>query len=183
MSPSYAVERVPVLREPWVEAGYDYADSFEVRLAQPDAHPAEEWLRTALDQSAPWVVAIIRLVHGRIARFSLSTEPTSIIGWDTVSSSPDACHICTRGPALRAEIVARRTSDTTATVTTFLFYRRRSTGLLWLVIGPLHRRIAPYLLARAAQHLTTQTPRPTVERQTGASGRTRTTSRRSGPAS
>ena len=159
---SWTVELVPVQPEPWVQPGYDYADTFELRLAHPDAHTAEEWLRTALAQSAPWVVAIIRLVHGRVARFSLSTEPTSILGWDTVTSVPDACHIETRGPALRAEIVARRTSDTTATVTTFLFYRRSSTRLLWMLIGPLHRRIAPYLLARAAQHLTTQTPRPTA---------------------
>ena len=170
MPEAYTVHRVPVLPEPWVEAGHDYADAFEVRLAQPDQHTAEEWVRTALDESAPWVLAIIRFVHGRIARFSLSSEPHSVLGWETVSSASDAFHIETRGPALRAAIVLRRTSDTTATVTTFLFYARRSTRLLWLLIGPLHRRIAPYLMARAAEQLTTRAPRPADERQTGAPG-------------
>ena len=162
MPETYSVSRVPVLPEAWVEPGHDYADCFELRLAQPDDHTAEEWLRTALAQSAPWVVGIIRFVHGRVARFELSTQPQSILGWETVTSVPDACHIEARGPALRAEIVARRTSDRTATVTTFLRYRGRSTRLLWMAIGPLHRRIAPYLLARAAAHLTTRTPRPTA---------------------
>lgn len=180
---AYVVERVPVRPELEVEDGHDYADCFEVRLAHPDDHTAEEWMRAALTSAAPWVVGLIRFVHGRIARFSLSTDPTSILGWETVSSVTDACRIQTRGPALRAEIVARRTSATTATVTTFLFYRRRSTRLLWLVIGPLHRRIAPYLLARAAAHLTTQAPRPPTSGGPGRPDVRAATSRRSGPAS
>ena len=86
-----------------------------------------------------------------------------------MSSTRDAFHMQTRGPALRAEIVLRRGSDTTATVTTFLFHGRRSARLLWLVVGPLHRRIAPNLLARAADHVT-RTPRAVDVRQTGAPG-------------
>ena len=121
---------------------------------QPDSHSAEEWMRAALEQSAPAVRGIIRFVHSRVAGFELSTEPGSLLGWRTVSSTPDILHIATEGPVLRAEIVCRRGSPTTATVTTFLFYGRRRTRLLWLVIGPLHRRIAPYLLGRAASHLT-----------------------------
>lgn len=150
----YRVARVPVATEPWVEQGHDYADSFELRLEHPDGHTAEQWMRAALEQSAPLIRGTIRFVHGRITRFELSSGPHSVLGWETVSSVPDAFHIETRGPMLRAEIVARRTSDRTATVTTFLFYKRRTTGLMWLVIGPLHRRIAPYLLERAAAHLT-----------------------------
>lgn len=150
----YTVSRIPVAPEPWVQTGYDYADCFELRLAQPDGHTAEQWVRAALEQAAPSVRALVRFVHGRVAKFSLSTDPRNVLGWETVSMTPDAFHIETRGPALRADIVARRTCGTTATVTTFLFYERRSTRLLWLVIGPLHRRVAPYLLRRAAAHLT-----------------------------
>lgn len=167
---TYSVSKVPVLPEPWVEEGYRYADAYELRLAEPDHHSAEEWMRTAIDQAAPWVRWIVRFVHARVLRFSLSREPNSVLGWDTVSSVPEAFHIETRGPAFRAEIVMRRGSDTTATVTTFLFHDRRSTALLWLVVGPLHRRIAPYLIARAASQLATRTPRPADVRQTGASG-------------
>ncbi len=152
----YTVSRIEVPPEPWVQSGYDYADTFELRLTHPDDHTVEEWVRAALENAAPGVRGLIRFVHARVARFSLSHEPHSVLGWETVSSTRDAFHIETRGPLLGAEIVARRTSDVTASITTFLYYRRRSTGLLWLVIGPLHRRIAPYLLARAATHLTRQ---------------------------
>lgn len=151
---AYTVSRVPVPPEPWVQDGYDYADTFELQLAAPDHHTAEEWVRAALERAGPGIRGLIRFVHGRVARFSLSDDPRSVLGWEPVSSTPDAFHIETRGPALRAEIVARRSCPTTATLTTFLYYRRRRTRLLWLVIGPLHRRIAPYLLARAASDLT-----------------------------
>lgn len=159
MADRYRVRRVAVAPEPLVDrAGLDYADAFELRLDAPDDHSAEQWMRAALEQSHPAVRRLIRLVHGRIARFSLSTDPDSLLGWRTLSSTPDALHVMTSGPMLRAEIVARRTSATTATVTTFLFYERRSTGVLWLVIGPLHRRVAPYLLRRAAARLTAVDP-------------------------
>jgi hypothetical protein len=151
---TYNVSRVAVAPEPRVQAGHDYADSFELRLAHPDVHTAEEWVRAALDGASPAVRSLIRFVHTRVARFALSTDPGSVFGWETVSATADAFHIETGGPALCAEIVARRTSDTTAAVTTFLFYKRRYTALLWLVIGPLHRRIVPYLLRRAAVRLT-----------------------------
>lgn len=171
---TYSVSRVPVAPEPWVQLGHDYADSFELRLARPDTHTAEEWMRAALESAAPAVSALIRFVHTHVAGFALSSDPHSVLGWDTVSSTPDAFHVETHGPALRADIVARRTSDRTATVTTFLFYQRRRTALLWMVIGPLHRRIAPYLLARAASKLTrlpvtpspmSSDPRPVVQLQ------------------
>ena len=151
----YSVRRIPVPPELELrDSTYDYADTFELRLSQPDTHSAEEWVRAALEQSAPAVRGVIRFVHGRVAGFALSDEPDSILGWRTVSSTRDVLHIATSGPALRADIVARRASDTTATVSTFLFYKRPRTRLLWLVIGPLHRRVAPYLLLRAAAHLT-----------------------------
>ena len=151
----YTVARVAVAPEPEIGgAAYDYADCFELRLQHADGHSAEAWMRAALEQAAPAVRRLIRLVHGRVAKFALSAEPDSILGWRTVSSTHDAFHIATAGPVLRAEIVARRSSPTTATVSTFLFYKRPRTRLLWMVIGPLHRRIAPYLLARAASHLT-----------------------------
>ena len=153
----YRVRRIAVAPEPLVPGAWSYADSFELRLADPDDHTAEQWVRAALGQAGPGVRRVIRFAHGRVARFGLSTEPGSILGWQTVSSTADALHLRTEGPLLRAEIVARRTTPTTATLTTFLFYRRRRAWLVWLLMGPVHRRIAPHLLERAASQLTRQT--------------------------
>jgi hypothetical protein len=146
--------RVPVAAEPLLDGRHDYADSFEVRLAQPDTHSAEDWARTAFEQAPPMLRGLIRFVHARIARFQLSAGRDGILGWGTVRSEPDVMHLQTDGPLLRADIVARRTSPTTSTATTFLCYRRPLAAVLWKVIGPLHRRVAPYLLGRAAAVLT-----------------------------
>src|SRR6476659_10207771 len=122
MADCYRVERVDVAPEPMVAATYDYADSFEIRLAQPDAHTAEEWVSAGLSQSGPAVRGLIRFVHARIARFELRDD--GILGWDVVTSTADVLHLRTEGPLLRAEIVARRTSETVAGFSTFLYFKR-----------------------------------------------------------
>ena len=131
----------------------DYVDVFELHLDTPDDHTAEQWFRAALDGAAPGVVGFVRLVHAHVLRFRQSDDPRSILGWDTVSSTAEALHLTTDGPLLHADLVARRTSDRTASVTTSLTYRGRGARLLWVVVGPLHRRMAPYLLRRAAARL------------------------------
>lgn len=152
---TYRVSRVEVSAEPLLDgADYDYADAFEVRTDRADAHTAEQWARACLDQSPRVVTALIRLVHGRVAKFQLDPDPTSILGWRTLASTPDVLHLQTSGPMARADIVARRAGDRVATLTTFLTYHHPRTARMWRVVGPLHRRIAPYLLTRAARHLT-----------------------------
>jgi hypothetical protein len=52
---------------------------------------------------------------------------------------------------MRGIIVAQRVDPTSARLTTFGCYTRPLPGrLIWAVAGPLHRRIAPYLMERAA---------------------------------
>ena len=151
---AYAVRRVAVGPEPLVAAPYDYADAFALSLDRPDGHTAEEWVRTGLEGSGVAVRSLIRFVHGRVARFALTSAPGNVLGWEVVTSAYDVVHLRTEGPMLRAEIVARRTSPTDVGFATFLFYKHRSTSYLWAVIGPLHRRIAPHLLTSAASTLT-----------------------------
>jgi hypothetical protein len=100
------------------------------------------------------VRALIRFVHAHVIRFELSAGPDAILGWRVALSEPDVLHLRTAGPLLRADIVARRTSPTTAALATFLQYEHAAAPVLWRVIGPLHRTIAPYLLRRAAASLT-----------------------------
>ena len=155
-------KRVAVAAEPLLgDAAYDYADAFEVRLDQPDTHTAEQWVRTALEESPAVVVGLVRFVHARIAGFQPSSAPGNVLGWQVASTSADTFHIRTSGRLLRAEIVARRTSPTVAGFSTYLFYEKPITRVVWAFIGPLHRLIAPYLLRRAASSLT----KPTVAAQ------------------
>src|SRR5438045_1652479 len=115
----YDVSRVAVAPEQVVPSTYSYADSFELRLEQPDGHTAEEWVRTGLEGSGAAVRGLIRFVHGRVARFGLTTEPGNVLGWHVISSVEDVVHVRTEGPLLRAEIVARRTAPTVVGFTTF----------------------------------------------------------------
>ena len=156
---SFRVSRCQVTPEPLLDgARPDYADSFEIRLRDPDSHPAEQWARVSLEQAAPVVRRIIQFVHAHVARFQLGppADPDYVLGWQIVTSVPDVLHIETSGPLARAEIIARSVSPTRKTASTFLFYERPLTQFLWFAIGPLHRRIAPYLLARAATSLTSE---------------------------
>jgi hypothetical protein len=146
------VSRRAVQPEPLLDGGHDYADCFEIQLHQPDVHTAEEWIRTALERS-PSLRQLIRIVHVHVARFHLSSpgsDADHILGWRIASATPDVVLLETAGPLLRAAIVARRHSPTSATLTTFLYYERLLTRPMWWAIGPLHRRIVPYLLEHAA---------------------------------
>lgn len=154
---SFHVNRRPVAPEPLLEGvAYDYADAFEVQLGDPDSHPAEVWIRTALEQSPTAIRELIVFVHQHVLRFQLGPRQDAdhILGWRIVSADPAALHIEASGPLLRAAIVARRTSPTSAAATSFLFFKRPVTGVMWLAVGPIHRRIVPYLLTRAAAALT-----------------------------
>lgn len=155
MGNGYRVVRVPVAAEPLLDgATHDYADCFEVRLHRADTHTAEQWARACVTSSPGAVLALIRLVHGRIARFDLAADDADhLMGWRVTHSSQDAFQLQAGGPLLRAHIVARRTSPTTNRLTTSLLYERPAAARLWRVIGPLHRVIAPLLLRRAAAAL------------------------------
>jgi len=74
------------------------------------------------------------------------------LGWRIVASEPDVVRLAAAGPLLRGVIVARR-RGTAVTVSTFVTYEHPVATLVWRLVGPLHRRIAPYLLERAAEAL------------------------------
>ena len=147
------VERVAVRPGPGLD-GYDYADAFQVHLEPGDRRTAEQFARCGLEQSPRLVRATIRGAQRRVLglRLGPAAAPGHVLGWPVVRSEPDVVQLETRSPVLgRAVIVGQRAAEGTARISTYLFYRRpRLARLLWAAVGPLHRRIAPYLLRRAA---------------------------------
>jgi hypothetical protein len=148
--------RVPVLAgEPLIGSDpYDYADAFETRLRESDGRSAEEFVRCALEK-APWPVgATVRIAHRYLLRLRLgpSSSPDHLFGWKILTSQPDVIQLEAVSPLLgRGVIVGRRPDPARTVVTTYVFFRRPAPGrVLWAVAGPLHRRIAPYLLEHAA---------------------------------
>jgi hypothetical protein len=133
---------------------YDYADAFEIRLRESDARSAEEFTRCALEE-APWAVrGTVRIAHRHLLRLRLGprSSPGHLFGWKILTTQPDVVHLEAVSPLLgRGVIVGRRPDPTRMVVTTYVFFARPALGrALWAVAGPLHRRIAAYLLERAA---------------------------------
>ena len=133
---------------------YDYADAFEIRLPEPDARSAEQFARCALEQ-APWPVRwTIRLAHRHLLRLRLgpASSPDHLLGWKIVTTQPDVIHLEAVSPLLgRGVLVGRRADPTCMVITTYVFYARPAPArVVWRIAGPLHRRIAPYLLEQAA---------------------------------
>jgi hypothetical protein len=156
-SQPFRVDQIAVAPEPLLDSSvHDEADSFEVRLDQPDIHSAEEWVRTALEDAPAGLRLLIRRVHRDVIRFRLGPQSDAdhILGWQIVTSSPDVLQLEAAGPVARGVIVARRQSSTRATLTTFVFYRNSSARLMWPFIRPVHQRVARYLLHRAAATFT-----------------------------
>jgi hypothetical protein len=141
------------------ETNFDYADAFEIRLPQPDAHTAEQWVRAGLEQSPRVLRAVILVAHRGILRFSLGplSSPAHVLGWEIVRSEPEIIHLRASSPIMCGSIVANRVDPTTATLATYLhFNRSRSAQLIWAAVGPVHRRVAPYLMECAAARLSVQ---------------------------
>jgi hypothetical protein len=148
--------RVPVVaEEPLIGSDrYDYADAFEIQVREPDARSAEQFARCALAE-APWPVRwTIWIAHRHLLRLRLGPGSSSdhLLGWKIVTSQPDVIHLSAESPLLgRGVLVGRRVDSTCMVITTYVFYTHSAPGrVVWKIAGPLHRRIAPYLLERAA---------------------------------
>ncbi len=149
--------RVPVVADEPLIGGdrYDYADAFEIRVREPDARTAEQFARCALEQ-APWLVRwTVWIAHRHLLRVRLGprSSPDHVSGWKILTSQPDVIHLEAVSPLLgRGVIVGRRVDPTCVVITTYVFYTRPPAlaRVVWKIAGPLHRRIAPYLLEHAA---------------------------------
>jgi hypothetical protein len=148
--------RVPVVADEPVICGdrFDYADAFEIRVPAADARSAEELARCALEQASSPVRWTVRIAHRHLLRLRLgaASSPDHLFGWKILTSEPNLIHLEAVSPVLgRGVLVLRRVDPTRAVMTTYLFYARPvSARVVWSIAGPLHRRIAPYLLERAA---------------------------------
>jgi len=148
-----AVRVAPAAQSP-VGDRYDYADAFEIRLKAPDERPAEEWMRCGLERAPLPLRWTILVAHRFALRFHLGarSSPDHVLGWQVVTSEPDLAHLRASGPLMRGDLVARRDHPDEMVLLSYLtFSRPLPARLIWAAVGPIHRRIAPYLLERAAE--------------------------------
>ena len=129
---------------------------------------AEEWVRCGLEES-PWALRrLVRVVHAHVLRFRLGphSSPDHVLGSSVLTSEPDVVQLEAISPIGRGVIVGRRPDATSTTLTTFTFMTRpRTIRAIWTVLRPVHRRVAPYLLQRAAGLAQTSTVPPLASRR------------------
>ena len=132
---------------------YDYADAFEVTLPEGDRRSAEQILRAGLQGAPSALRSTILVVHRHVLRFQLGpvTSSDHVLGWQITMSEPDVARLETSGPLTDAALVARRIGERTARLTTFVVFRRPTLArLVFPFVAPVHRRVAAYLMQRAA---------------------------------
>src|SRR3954447_6458581 len=134
----------------------DYADAFELPTPDPAGRPGEQWMRAGLEGAPAAVRTLIVLVHRHVLRLRLGApdDRGQVLGWRIAVADEDVVRLEASGTLADAVIIGRRIDAPGIRLTTALRYRRPAVArLVWAVVGPLHRRIAPLLLDRAARQL------------------------------
>lgn len=154
MPPTGRARRIPVPPDlQWEGVPFDYGDAFEVRLDTGDTRSALDFARAALEGAHPMVRELIWRVHRHVLRLNQGprTSPSHVLGWEVITSDKDRVEMAAESSLVRAVIIGRRLDPTTVSVATLLSHRKPiASRALWTMIGPVHRRIAPYLLEHAA---------------------------------
>lgn len=154
MPPAGRARRIPVPPDlQWEGWPFDYGDAFEVRLDSGDNRIALDFARAALEEAHPVARELIWRVHRHLLRLSQGprTSPSHVLGWEVIASDKDRVEMAAESPLVRAVIIGMRLDPTTVRVATLLSYRKPiASRALWTMIGPVHRRMAPYLLEHAA---------------------------------
>jgi len=147
---------------PQLDANADYADAFEIPIGEGDSRNAEQAFRDGLGAEPGASGRLVLWIHRHVLRFTLGpfTSADHVIGWKIVHSDPDQFVLTTDGSLMRGQLTLCRQADRHAVLTTQLFYRHHATArMVWTVIGPVHRAIAPRLIEHSAQRAATPTAR------------------------
>jgi len=136
------VQRIEV-QDPFAAHGrHDYTDAFAVDLPGPDASPPATWLGSALSR----VPAIVAWVAARLGFPPGTGDPLD--GWEIRTSTPEMVHLVVELPLMHVDLIGRNAAPARRTLTTLLTYRRPLLGrLVWVVVGPAHRRTVRWVLA------------------------------------
>lgn len=145
--------QIEVLEAPPRARTPDYCDSFATGRAGSDHRSAEDWYRAAFEES-PAVFRNGLPVAWRSLlglRMGPRPSPDHVLGWRKVSTEPTLAVYETQSVLVDANLVMRLEANR-AVLSTFVHYTKPAiAGAIFVVAGPIHRAIIPYLLDRAAE--------------------------------
>ena len=131
------------------DPSYTYA--CEIRAQPGDSRPAEQWARGVFE-GAPrplrWFI-VTGWIVGLGLRLGPRPSASHVLGWKILSSTPTTIALGVDSFVLSAHLVVH-VQDRRVVHATFVRYERRPARILWTAAAPIHRRVVPYLLRRAA---------------------------------
>jgi hypothetical protein len=129
----------------------DYEAAWEVTLRGSAPRSAEQWAR-AIFEDAPRALRAF-VVAGWTTVLGLHLEPRPspdrVLGWRFVTTGPDTIILEEPFRYGTAHNVVR-VEGSGVLLATFVRHEKRGGRLVWSIAAPLHHRIIPYLLGRAA---------------------------------
>jgi len=132
--------------------GPDYAAAWEVTVKDGDRRSAEQWARATFEGAPrPWRAFIVAgWTMGLGLRLGPRPSPHHVLGWRFVTPEPDEIILQEPFRSGTAHNVLRVESSKVL-LATFVRHETPWGRPLWSSVAPLHHRIVPYLLGRAAR--------------------------------
>ncbi len=132
-------------------AGSDYSDSFEVPLTPGDDRSAKELYLAGVESIPAWLGIVVLVAHRYVLRLRLAPigAPDHLMGWKILDADHDGIRLGASGPLIDGVLVAWRTRSAAALETSITYRRPVVARLAWAAVGPVHRRVGPYLMRRA----------------------------------
>ena len=132
-------------------AGPDYAAAWEVPVTDGDERGAEDWARATFEGAPPALRAFIVAGWTTVLGLRLGPRPSPdhVLGWPIVDAAPARLVLETGFRFGTAQNVLRLDGGRVL-LATLVRYEKRGGRTAWSSAAPLHHRIVPYLLGRAA---------------------------------
>ncbi len=127
-----------------------YASAFQVSIANA-APSAEQWARHIF-QGAPSALRSLLVLGWKVGlglRLGPAGAPGHVLGWTLEATSPQSVTLGARSWALSAQKVVR-VDGHRLRVATFVRFEHPAARPLWSAVLPVHRRLEPLLLTKAA---------------------------------
>jgi hypothetical protein len=143
---SEQIRAVDTLAEP------HYAAAWEVAIADRDARSAEQWARATFEHAPRALRAFIVAgwTVGLGLRLGPRPSPDHVLGWKSVTAAPDLIILSVQSGLLGTAHIVFQVEGSRVVLASFVRYEKRWARPIWSAVQPVHHRIVPYLLGRAA---------------------------------
>jgi Protein of unknown function (DUF2867) len=77
-------------------------------------------------------------------------SPDHVLGWRIVTAAPDLVTLSVQSALLGTAHIVLQVESSQVILASFVRYEKRRGRRIWSAVQPVHHRIVPYLLERAA---------------------------------